>query len=39
MRIRKLEKKDADLMLEWMHDDRVVQYLLADLSKKSDQDC
>lgn len=39
MQIRKLEEKDVELMLEWMCDEQVVQYLLADFSKKSKHDC
>ena len=39
MRVRKLKKKDAEHMFEWMHDDSVVRDLLADFSKKSIDDC
>lgn len=39
MRIRKLDIKDAPLMLEWMHDDDVVRYLKADFKNKSIDDC
>lgn len=39
MRIRKLEKKDAGPMLEWMHDEGVVRDLLTDFSKKNKIDC
>lgn len=38
MRLRKLEIKDAPLMLEWMHDNRVVEYLRADFLSKTIQD-
>lgn len=39
MYLRRLEKKDAPLMLEWMHDPKVVQYMRTDFSKKSIEDC
>ena len=39
MKIRRLETKDAVSMLEWMHDDNVVQYLSTDFSKKTLNDC
>ena len=31
--LRQLEKKDASLMLEWMHDKDVTQYLKLDVSE------
>lgn len=39
MRLRKLEIKDAPLMLEWMHDRNVVEYLAKDFSGFSLSDC
>lgn len=39
MRLRKLQQKDAPLMLEWMHDDGVVHYMRTDFSKKTIEDC
>lgn len=39
MDIRKLEEKDAELMLEWMYDDSVVKNLFTDFSKKGINDC
>lgn len=39
MKLRKLNHKDAPLMLEWMHDDSVVQHMQTDFSKKSLADC
>lgn len=39
MRLRKLQQKDAPLMLEWMHDDSVVHYMGTDFSKKTIEDC
>lgn len=39
MKLRKLEKKDAPLMLEWMHDPSVVEYMQADFAGKSLEDC
>lgn len=38
MYLRKLELKDAPLMLEWMHDEMVVQDLQADFSSKTIED-
>ena len=35
MRIRNLELKDATLMLEWMHDEKVVEYLQGKFRKKT----
>lgn len=39
MRLRQLEKKDARLMLEWMHDKSVVRYLQTDFMNKTLDDC
>ncbi len=39
MHLRKLEPKDADLMLEWMHDASVTSHLKTDFSTKTIQDC
>lgn len=39
MRLRMLEKKDAPLMLKWMHDMSVVGDLKADFTKKTLTDC
>lgn len=39
MKLRKLQKKDAPLMLEWMHDDDVVRDLKADFKSKTVEDC
>ncbi len=39
MNIRKLELKDAQLMLEWMHDESVVEKLHTDFSSKTIEDC
>ena len=39
MRLRKLEEKDAPLMLEWMHDPSVVEYMQADFASKTIDDC
>lgn len=39
MRLRKLEKRDAALMLEWMHDPSVVENLQADFASKTIGDC
>lgn len=39
MRLRKLNEKDARLMLEWMHDQDVVQYLGANFLAKTIEDC
>ena len=35
MRLRKLQLKDAPLMLEWMHDESVVHDLHTDFASKS----
>ena len=39
MRLRKLEKKDALYMLEWMHDENVVQWMQTDFASKTLEDC
>ena len=39
MKLRKLELKDAPLMLEWMHDESVVKDMQADFSSKTLEDC
>ena len=39
MKLRKLKLKDAPLMLEWMHDETVVENLHADFSSKTIDDC
>lgn len=39
MNLRKLELKDAPLMLEWMHDPDVVQDMQADFAHKTLIDC
>lgn len=39
MRLRSLELKDAELMLEWMHDDTVVHYLQTNFVDKTIHDC
>ncbi len=39
MRLRNLKVDDAHLMLEWMHDKDVVQYLATDFSNKTLRDC
>ena len=39
MKLRKLKLKDADLMLEWMHDPFVVKDLQADFATKTITDC
>lgn len=39
LRLRKLERKDAPLMLEWMHDDFVVHDMQADFASKTIEDC
>lgn len=39
MKLRKLEKRDASYMLEWMHDDEVVHFMGTDFSEKSIEDC
>lgn len=39
MKLRTLEKKDAELMLEWMHDPDVVYWLSANFASKTIEDC
>lgn len=39
MRLRKLEIKDAPLMLEWMHDPFVVENMQANFVEKTIDDC
>ena len=39
MKLRTLKKKDAPLMLEWMHDPSVVEGLHADFASKTLEDC
>lgn len=39
MKLRKLELRDADKMLEWMHDDSVVNHLSANFASKTIEDC
>lgn len=39
MKLRKLERKDAPLMLEWMHDKSVVENLAANFGAKQLEDC
>lgn len=39
MRLRRLERKDAPLMLEWMHDKSVVKDLNTDFASKTIDDC
>ena len=39
MRLRKLEEKDAPLMLEWMRDPLVVEHMQADFALKTIDDC
>ena len=39
MKLRRLKKEDAELMLEWMHDDFVVQDLSTDFKTKALDDC
>lgn len=39
MKLRKLELKDAPLMLEWMHDESVVAKLAANFAAKTIDDC
>jgi diamine N-acetyltransferase len=39
MNLRKLELKDAELMMEWMHDPFVVEDLQTDFASKTLQDC
>lgn len=39
MQLRKLLRKDAEFMLEWMHDGDVVHWLNADFGTKTIKDC
>lgn len=39
MKLRKLKKNDAPLMLEWMHDPSVVENLQADFASMQAEDC
>lgn len=39
MKLRKLELKDAPLMLEWMHNKDVVEHLSANFAEKTITDC
>lgn len=39
MKLRNLEKKDAPLMLEWMHDENIVEFLQANFKEKQLSDC
>lgn len=39
MKLRKLEKKDAPYMLEWMHDEEVVSFMGTNFSEKNIEDC
>lgn len=39
MRLRRLELKDAPLMLEWMHNSNVTKWLYTDFSNKEVEDC
>ena len=39
MKLRKLQSKDAPLMMEWMHDDSVVKDLKKDFASKTIDDC
>lgn len=39
MELRKLDKKDAELMLEWMHDEDVVHHLSTNFAAKTIDDC
>lgn len=39
MRLRDLELKDAPLMLEWMHDESVVEKLRGKFAEKTIEDC
>ncbi len=39
MRLRALESKDAPYMLEWMHDESVVQFMGRDFSKNTLEGC
>ena len=39
MRLRKLEQRDAERMLAWMHDNSVVEKLQTDFASKTLRDC
>ncbi len=39
MKLRKLKEKDAELMLEWMHDKSVVEFMGANFGAKTIDDC
>lgn len=39
MKLRPLEQRDAPLMLEWMHDENVVEHLSAAFATKTVEDC
>ena len=39
MKMRNLEEKDAPFMLEWMHDESVVEFLSANFADKTIDDC
>lgn len=39
MKLRKLQQKDAPLMLEWMHDESVVEFMGANFAEKTIEDC
>ena len=39
MILRKLKKQDAPFMLEWMHDESVVENMQANFAKKTLADC
>lgn len=39
MNLRKLQLKDAPRMLEWMHDNSVVQYMGTNFTSKTIEDC
>lgn len=39
MKLRKLERKDAELMLEWMHSKNVVEMLAQNFEDKTIEDC
>lgn len=39
MKMRNLEEKDAPFMLEWMHDESVVEFLSANFAAKTIDDC
>jgi len=39
IRLRRLERKDAPMMLEWMHDPSVVEHLHANFLSKTAEDC